>query len=203
MTTVEDKISLFSKIIYDKLNEEKEERLKAYEEEALSKINKEKEKIEELRKNALREITKKANIKANEMVAKEKLNKQREILALKDKLVKVTLEEVEDKLRAYVKSEEYKSYFLKLLEKALKDVENESFYIIILKEDHDRFKNDIEDKLSYFKGKNINLSISQDDFIGGIILKDSEGKFKIDYSLAKKLEESEELVGVRVMEMLA
>ena len=47
MTTIEDKISLFSKIIYDKVNEEKEERLKAFSLEAEKRLKVEKEKIQE------------------------------------------------------------------------------------------------------------------------------------------------------------
>lgn len=37
MTTIEDKINLFSKVIYDKVNDEKEEKLKAFDEKALEK----------------------------------------------------------------------------------------------------------------------------------------------------------------------
>ena len=42
MTTIEDKISLFSKIIYDKVNEEKKERLETFSLEAQKRINAEK-----------------------------------------------------------------------------------------------------------------------------------------------------------------
>ena len=59
MTTIEDKISLFSKIIYDKVNEEKEERLKAFSMEAEKRINMEKEKIEELRQESSKRSNKK------------------------------------------------------------------------------------------------------------------------------------------------
>ena len=64
MTTIEDKISLFSKIIYDKVNEEKKERLEAFNKESEKKINLEKEKIEELKKLLQREVQKKSNIKS-------------------------------------------------------------------------------------------------------------------------------------------
>ena len=37
MTTIEDKINLFSKVIYDKVNDEKEEKLKAFDAKALEK----------------------------------------------------------------------------------------------------------------------------------------------------------------------
>ena len=48
MTTIEEKIGLFSKIIYDKVNEEKKERLAEFNLEAQKRIDTEKEKIEEL-----------------------------------------------------------------------------------------------------------------------------------------------------------
>ena len=41
------------------------------------------------------------------------------------------------------------------------------------------------------------------DFIGGLMLKDVEGKFKIDNSIYSKLLESKEIIGVRVMEVLS
>ena len=144
MTTIEDKISLFSKIIYDKVNEEKEERLEAFSLEAEKKINVEKEKIEELRQNLQRDVAKKSNIKANGIVAKERLNKQREMLSLKDKLIKEALENVREKLVEFVCLPEYKSYFLSILEKTLKEIDSGNYYIIVLKRDYEKFQSEIE-----------------------------------------------------------
>ena len=110
MTTIEDKISLFSKIIYEKLNEEKEEKLKAFNEEAELKINTEKEKISQIKKVSEREIIRKANVKASEIIAKENLNKQREMLRLKDDIIKTTIEEIKNKLLDFVNSKEYEDY---------------------------------------------------------------------------------------------
>jgi V/A-type H+/Na+-transporting ATPase subunit E len=203
MTTIEDKISLFSKIIYDKLNEEKEERLKAFNDEALKQIDTEKQNIEELRKNLQREAFKKANIKANEIVAKEKLNKQREVLALKGSLVKETLEKIKERLIVFVNTEEYKKYFLNNLQSILKEVEEGSYYAVLLSRDYERFKKEIEDIVNSYSNKKIEIKFSEEDFIGGIILKDLQGKFKIDHSLYSKLLDCEELLGVKVMEMLA
>jgi V/A-type H+/Na+-transporting ATPase subunit E len=203
MTTIEDKISLFSKIIYDKLNEEKEERLKAFNDEALKQIDTEKQNIEELRKNLQREAFKKANIKANEIVAKEKLNKQREVLALKGSLVKETLGKIKERLIVFVNTEEYKKYFLNRLQSILKEVEEGSYYAVVLSRDYERFKKEIEDIVNSYSNKKIEIKFSEEDFIGGIILKDLKGKFKIDHSLYSKLVDCEELLGVKVMEMLA
>ncbi len=203
MTTIEDKINLFSKIIYDKLNEEKEEKLKQFNQEAQTRIESEKENIEKNRKNLQRELMKKSNTKANEIIAKEKLNKQREILSLKDKLVKSTLDEIKEKLFTYVSSEDYKDYFIKLLQNTLSEVEEGRYFIILLERDNERFKSEIEEVIKKYNDKSIEIKISQDDFIGGIILKDFEGKFKVDNSLYSKLEESKEIIGVKVMEMLA
>jgi V/A-type H+-transporting ATPase subunit E len=203
MTTIEDKISLFSKIIYDKLNEEKEERLGVFNDEALKQINSERQNIEELKKNLQIEVFKKANIKANEIVAKEKLNKQREILALKGSIIKETLEEIKERLIVFVTTEEYKEYFLELFQSILKEVEEGSYYAVVLSRDYERFKKEIEDTVSLYSNNKIQIKFTEEDFIGGIILKDFQGKFKIDHSLYSKLLDCEELIGVKVMEMLA
>ncbi|MBU3128430.1 V-type ATP synthase subunit E [Clostridium tagluense] len=203
MTTIEDKISLFSKIIYDKVNEEKEGRLKDFRAEAQKRIDVEKEKIEELRRCLQRDVAKKSDIKANGIVAKERLKKQREMLFLKEKLIKEALENVGQKLVEFALLPEYKPYFLSILEKTLKEIDSGDYYIIILKRDYEKFKREIGVVLSNYSDRNVEIKISEEDFIGGIILKDIEGKFKIDNSLYSKLEESKEIIGVRVMEMLA
>lgn len=203
MTTIEDKISLFSKIIYDKVNEEKEAKLREFNEEYEKLVNEEKVRIEELRKNLKRDIIKKSNIKSNELVAKEKLNKQREVLALKDNLVQATLDEISKKLLSYVETKEYREFFIKSLEKTLNEVEDGNYYIVIMKNDEERFKNDIDVIRKKNPNKKITIELSSEDFIGGIILRDIEGTFKVDNTLRSKLYGSREAIGIKVMEMLA
>jgi len=203
MTTIEDKISLFSKIIYDKVNEEKEERLKAFNLEAEKRIKVESEKIDEAMQNLQKEVQKKSNVKANRIVAKERLNKQRELLSLKDKLISEALEDVRKKLIEFVSLSEYKPYFLNMLQGDLKDIVKGNYYLIILKRDNERFQAEIIDILNGYAYGKIEIKISEEDFIGGHLLKDFEGKFKIDNSIYSKLQESKEVIGIRVMEMLA
>ncbi|MGH4118850.1 V-type ATP synthase subunit E [Clostridium sp.] len=203
MTTIEDKISLFSKIIYDKVNDEKNEKLEALNTEIEKKLDAEKEKIEELRRNLQIEVTKKSNIKANGIVAKERLNKQREILFLKDKLIQSTLENVREKLIQFVGLPEYKLYFISTLQKTLKEIDSGNYYIVVLKRDKEKFNSDIQVVISEYPNLNVEILVSDVDFIGGVVIKDFEEKFKIDNSIESKLQDSKELIGVRVMEMLA
>ncbi|WP_291632660.1 V-type ATP synthase subunit E [Clostridium sp.] len=203
MTTIEDKISLFSKIIYDKVNEEKQEKLEAFSLDAEKKVNMESEKIEELRRGLQVEVAKKSNIKANRIVAKEKLNKQREILFLKEKLIGEALEGVREKLVEFVYSSEYKPYFISALKKTLVGIDKGNYYIIVIKRDYEKFKSEIEVILNGYSDGNIEMKISEEDFIGGVILKDVEGKFKMDSTIYSALQESKEIIGVRVMEVLA
>jgi V/A-type H+-transporting ATPase subunit E len=151
----------------------------------------------------LKRDNEKFNIKANEIVAKERLNKQREMLFLKEKLIVEALENVREKLVEFVSFPEYKSYFLRVLENTLKEIDSGKYYIIVLKVDYEKFQSEIEVILNAYSDRNAEIKISEEDFIGGIILKDFEGKFKIDNSIESKLQDSKELIGVRVMEMLA
>ena len=136
-------------------------------------------------------------------MAKERLNKQREILFLKEKLIKEALENVREKLIEFVSLPEYKPYFLSMLENTLKEIDKGNYYIIVLKRDYEKFQSEIGVILNDYSDRNAEIKISEGDFIGGIVIKDIEGKFKIDNSLYSKLEESKEIIGVRVMEMLA
>ena len=203
MTTIEDKISLFSKIIYDKVNEEKKERLDTFNIEAQKKINIEKEKINDLRLKLQRESQKKSSIKSNAIVAKEKLNKQKEVLLLKDNLIKDALESVHQRLVDFTRLDEYKFYFISGIRRTLKGRDKGNYYIVVLKRDYDKFKSEIEDVLSEYNDYNIEIKISEDDFIGGHLLKDHDGKFRIDNSIYSILQESKEIIGVKVMEVLS
>ncbi|MBB6630147.1 V-type ATP synthase subunit E [Clostridium algidicarnis] len=202
MTTIEDKISLFSKIIYEKLNEEKEEKLKAFNEEAELKINTEKEKISQIKKVSEREIIRKANVKASEIIAKENLNKQREMLRLKDGIIKTTIEEIKNKLLDFVNSKEYEDYLMSTVTKNLRLLSKGEYYLIVLDRDFNKYESQIKATLKDFLDKKIEIKVSKEDFIGGIMIKDFEGRFNIDNSISAKLEESKELIGIKVMEML-
>ena len=203
MTTIEDKISLFSKIIYDKVNEEKEERLEVFASEAQKRLSTEKEKIEELMKSLQIDVSKKSNIKANVIVAKERVSKQREVLTLKDKLVKDALDDVRQKLVEFVSLSEYKPYFISALKRTFEGIDSGNYYLIVLKRDYERFKDDIEVICHEYPQRNVEIIISEVDFIGGLMLKDFEGMFKIDNSINSKLQDCKEIIGVRVMEVLA
>lgn len=203
MTTIEDKISLFSKIIYDKVNEEKEEKLEVFAKEAQKKLDMEKENIEELMRSLQIDVSKKSNIKANAIVAKERVSKQREVLFLKDKLVNDALEDVRKKLVEFVSLAEYKSYFNNALKRTFEGINKGNYYLIVLKRDYERFQGDIDAIGDEYPERNVEVRISEVDFIGGLMLKDFEGKFKIDNSIYSKLQESKEIIGVRVMEVLA
>jgi len=203
MTTIEDKISLFSKIIYDKVNEEKEERLEVFASVAQEKLDIERGKIEELMRSLQIEVSKKSNIKANVIIAKERVSKQREVLLLKDKLVKDALEDVRQKLVEFVSLPEYKPYFISALKKTFERIDSGNYYLIVLKRDYERFQDDIEVLCLKYPQRNVDIVVSEVDFIGGLMLKDFEGKFKIDNSINSKLQDCKEVIGVRVMEVLA
>lgn len=203
MTTIEDKINLFSKIIYDKVNDEKEERVKAFDAKVKEKMSLEKQKIDELRISLKTSLNKKYNTKANEIIAREKLDKQKAILAIKEELVNNTLSEVKARLLYFISSKEYKNYFIALLYKIFDELEEGKYNLILLERDYKRFENDIKAAIDKYSHINITIKTSNEEFIGGVILKDEKETFKIDNSLYYKLEESKEFIGIRVMEKLA
>jgi len=203
MTTIEDKINLFSKILYEKVNEEKEERLKVFNQEAQKKLAEQRQKINESRKNLRIEFEKRYNIKANEIIAKEKLNKQRAILNVKDELIKDVLLQVRSKLTKFADSEGYREYLLSSFMKVMDNLEEGNYYLDITHKDYEKFEKDIKLIIGKYENKKMEIRISESDMIGGVIIKDFQSTFKVDSSLYCKLEDSQEFAGIKVMEMLA
>ena len=198
MTTIEDKIKLFSKIVFEKIQEEKEKEITIFEKEKEDILLKEKKRFEEREKLVLEEASKKANSKAKELIAKEKLEKQQAILSLKQRLIKETLLEVEHRIEEYVSSDEYEQYLLNCIRKASEGLEDGSYVIFVENRDIDRYVNSMEELLKTFIGKNFEIRPCSVNIIGGIILEEKGLRFRVDCSIRKKLQELTQDVGIHL-----
>lgn len=203
MTTIEDKIKLFSKIVYDKIQKEEQGEIEKFANEKDIKIKEEGIKIQNEEEKVIKEIEKKAELRANEIIAKEKLIKQQALINLKENIIQKIMLEVKEKLIEYVKTEQYSSYLTEEILKVISNLQPGEYNLFLTENDINKYRNSIDGIISNHINFKISLKISSSDFIGGFLIEDSIGKVRIDNSLLEKLEESKESVGVKVMETVA
>ena len=203
MTTIEDKIKLFSKIVYDKIQKEEQGEIDKFIKEKEITIKNEKAKIQNEEDKVIKEIEKKAELKANEIVAKEKLIKQQELINLKENIIENIMTEIKDQLAEYTKTQQYFDYLKKEILNILNTLQPGEYYLFLTERDVNKYKDSLNPILSDYNGFNVLIKTSSVDLIGGFIIKNSNGKVRIDNSILEKLEENKESVGVKVMETVA
>ena len=202
MTTIEDKIKMFSNIVNEKIQGECEKEFQAFENEKGKILNEVKERLEVKEKQALEEVVKRASIRANELLAKEKLEKQRALLSLKKQLFQELLEEVCERVKNYTEGEEYKEYLFNSIRASVAALESGCYVVFVKSEDIEKNSKEIKDILDTFKGKSFEIRETEKEFIGGIIVEDKECRFRIDNSLNSKLQQLKPYIGEELMERL-
>lgn len=203
MTTIEDKIKLFSKIVYDKIQKEEQGEIDKFIKEKEIAIKDEKIKIQNEEEKIIKEIEKKAELKANEIIAKEKLIKQQELINLKESIIKNIMTEIKNQLAEYTKTQQYFDYLKKEILNILNTLQPGEYNLFLTERDADKYKDSLNEVLTNHNEFNVLIKISSVDLIGGFIIENSNGKLRIDNSLLEKLEENKESVGVKVMETVA
>lgn len=196
MVTIEDKIRLFSKIVYDKIDEELNEEMKKIEAEREEIIKKEETKIQEEKERALKEINRKSQLKAREIISKAKFDMKREILELREKIIDDTLKDIIDELNKYADTDEYKIYLYREIENNIGYINRKDFILYLNKKDFQKYKDDLVQK---FK---IDVKCIDRDIIGGFIFNHKNNKLRIDCSLYSKVEKSRESIGIKITKLL-
>lgn len=202
-TTIDDKLRLFHKAIFDKLEEKKEDALKKFEEDKKEILKEKMEELDRIKKAYEKDAIKKAKAKANEIISKEELKRHNEVLKIKSELIQETSEGVKKKLIAFVDSEDYNKYFTESLTKALNTLKPGSYILYAKVEDLEKFQKYINEINSANSNLELKVATSSEKIIGGFMLEDSSMKFKYDNTLISKLKDSKEQIGIMVTEALA
>ncbi|WP_125152799.1 V-type ATP synthase subunit E [Clostridium rectalis] len=196
MTTINDKIKLFSKIVFDKIDGEIEQEIKSFEREKEGIINNEKKKANEYKEKSIGDISRKARVKSNEIISKAKLTRQKEILKLKDDLINEQLESITMKLKEFTKTQDYKKILYSQIEDLNSKYADKKYDVYLNGKDFIEYGEEIKKLLN----ENFSLQKINNDIVGGFILQDKEGTMRIDNSLAGKIYAFKENVGIKVTE---
>ncbi|WP_426349834.1 V-type ATP synthase subunit E [Alloiococcus sp. CFN-8] len=202
-TTIDDKLRLFHKAIFEKLEEKKNKQLEDFRLDREEAIREKKEELEKKLMAAKKESFKKANTRALEIISKEESKSNREILGLKGKLIKEVETALQEKLTEFAASDSYKSFIMEKLEASLKSLQRGSYILFALEKDIEALQEDI--KHLEAKCNNIKLTYNplDEDYIGGFIIEDEEFIYKYDCTLKNMLLENKETIGIMVTEALA
>lgn len=200
LVTIEGKINLFGKILYDKTNSKINGEMEKVREEINNQIVKEKKSIKAYKEKITKEIYKKYKGSYEKELFKAKFEAEQELINLKEDLIKETLEGIKTNLLELIKSKDYDEYIISNIKNTLKSIKGEKSVIIYFNnEDLKRFKEILEKE---GLPNNVQISPLSKNILGGYILEDKDMRFRIDCSLDSSIEECVEKVGIKITEIL-
>jgi V/A-type H+-transporting ATPase subunit E len=200
MTTIEDKIKLFTKIIYEKIDEENSEAASRFQEEKEQKLEQLRIYMKGKREQVLTETAKKAEIKCSEMISAQKIRSKQRILELKQNIISETIELVKNRFREFVASDEYKEYLLDLLGCYMPKINEGDYNIYFAQNDLRNYGNDIKSTLNKYNIK-VEIKESNYDIIGGFLIENKAGKYRIDCSFTTVIQDNKELAALKCMKI--
>lgn len=199
MITIEEKIKLFTKIVYDRVEKENRLTIDKFNEEFLGLLEDKKREFvlasDESYKRSKREIEK----ESSQILSKARVEAKKIILAEEKNLIDKTIKALYEYGLEYTKSKEYEEYFKRLLSSAVNELKNaEEITLSITKEDRDKFDAVIKNSLEGIKTE---YEID-DSIIGGLVVLDTQRHIRIDMSLASKIMGSRDIIGQKIADIL-
>jgi len=194
--TIEDKISLFTKVVIERIEldfQQKQKKLVEYYENRKTEMIKENE---EKKGNSVTRAKKDAETKKQQIILKTRSAMHLAVLKKKQEFAERIMDEVKKKTRAFIGTAEYVEFLKEAIKQVLSKFSNDQFVSFSFSRD------DIENKrevilqtIKSFRNEATYKIKVVDSLIGGVFVKSGDGRLEIDFTINTILEESNKQAG--------
>jgi len=194
--TIEDKISLFTKVVIERIEldfQQKQKKLVEYYENRKTEMIKENE---EKKGNSVTRAKKDAETKKQQIILKTRSAMHLAVLKKKQEFAERIMDEVKKKTRAFIGTAEYVEFLKEAIKQVLSKFSNDQFVSFSFSRD------DIENKrevilqtIKSFRNEATYKIKVVDSLIGGVFVKSGDVRLEIDFTINTILEESNKQAG--------
>ena len=194
--TVEDKISLFTKVIIEKIEldfQQKNTKLVKYYERRKSAIIKDNE---ERKKVVITRITKDVKTKKQQMILKAKSKMHLKVLKKKQEFIERIVEEIKKKTKTFIDTAEYIEFLKEAIKQVLSRFSKDQFVNFNFSRDDLRTNQKIIlTTIKSFRDEDTYKIEADNSLIGGVFVKSENGRLEIDFTINSIMEDSKKLIG--------
>ena len=195
MVTIEQKLTLFSKLLNQDIREEMDEKFAQLQKEYEKLMVKSKYQTDEEAKAIVDDAKKRAEIKKTEIISRSKLHAKKQMMQVKDQIVAKFLKALEGKVADFTASDNYRTYLEEVIQSLdeLKNCEN-PLLIYVTEQDYQKHQDLIKQELIKLgiKENQIQFEITSQPILGGLIIVDEKYNISIDGSISNRIEEAKE-----------
>lgn len=205
MITIEEKFNVFTKLVFERIQQESQGLLQKMEE-SNQRILKAKEKeLTEQKDWFIEEMMQKGNARKNQMIAKANMEKRIKLLEKKQELLQQLLLHIKKKAVVFTKELEYEVFLKKNLDTVLESLrEEKALTLYVTPKDLQSYKEMLSNILKEKGYENHRQRIleAEEDILGGMIVLNEEKTLRIDVSILSLIEDIEKEAGKRLYEVL-
>jgi len=194
--SIEDKISLFTNVIVERIEldfQQKKKKLVKYYESQRSTIIKDNEKR---KKEAIASATKDAITKKQQMILRSRSATRMDVLKKKQEFIERIIEEVKKKTRTFTGTAEYIEFLKEAIKQVLSRFSDDQFLNFSFSSDD--IKNNqkvILSTIKPFRDENTYKIEVDNSLIGGVFVKSGDGRLEINFTVNNIMEDSKKLIG--------
>lgn len=192
MVTIEQKLSLFSKLLQQDIKTEIGEKIEAMEKEYEALMAEHKRKVDRDADDIIEHARKKAEIKRLELISKAKMKTKKESMIAKEKYIGVFIEHLKERIRHFKEAPGYKVY----LDSIMATLEHlatydTDFIVYMTADDQEKYGEYVLDQIALggIPKERLHLEIKDESMLGGIILDSPVKNLRIDLSISTVIED--------------
>ena len=201
MVTIEQKLTLFSKLLNQEIKEEVDKKFSELEKEYEKRIAENKFAIDKEASEIVEQARRRAEIKKVELLSRGKLASKKEMMMMMEQLMIRFMTALEERIKVFTGTNEYKTYLNQIIQalKSLKSCEND-LVIYLTKSDYQYNKEFIKEALIGIglKSDKLSFEVAEEDIFGGLVIKDLILSTRIDESIRALLEEEKSQIIERI-----
>ncbi len=202
MVTIEQKLTLFSKLLNQDIKEEMDEKFIQLEREYEKRIAESKFNADKEAEEIVEQARKRAEIKRVELISRGRLANKKEMMQVKEEMVEHFMGALQKKVSAFTKTPAYLDYLSSII-KGLEEIKNEEnpIAIYLSKQDYKSNQSFIKNQLVAVGIAENRLSFYEADapILGGLIIVDTNYNTRIDMSMATIIEEAKEYIVEKIV----
>jgi vacuolar-type H+-ATPase subunit E/Vma4 len=191
MVTIDQKLSLFQKLLHRSMTEKFIEELEALRKEHDEKFQKNKALTDKEAEEILNRSLKKAGAEKVELLSKARIGLKRESMSVKEKCFNTFMDRLKKEMENFVQSDRYEAYLLSLVKEVSGQEQLSGRLVIYLTaRDIERYGDGIKRELKESKQWEVSFKTADSNITGGLLAEAPDGRVRINLFVDALLEDS-------------
>lgn len=193
---IEDKISLFTKLIIERIENDFQNKKNILLENHKNRVKNIINDYEEKKRTAIDKVSKETGSRKQHLIFKTRSSMRLEVLKKRKELMERISEEIRERVKTFIKTDQYSDFLKEVIKKVSSKFTPDQFlYYKFSPHDVNNRSGMILNTIDSLKKKETYQIDTEAHLIGGLFVRERDGRLEIDYTINTILDESHKLIG--------